>query len=461
MERWRSLTRSFSSATAKLILLVFAVQILLSGIALTYVYVATSRTVEAEERTIVTELSDDLLARYRTGGDAALAALIETRLAKDQGQIVALLIDGNGKIRAGNLSAWPATIGRSTNWRTMTLYRIGGSEPETIGVIAEPLSGEGRLLVGRVVDANVRLLRINVEVIVTALLAAVPLAFLLALLLGRFFNQRLRMLNTTAAAVAAGDLAQRAPRDGSEDPFDTLAGSVNAMLERIELLVGELRIVTDGIAHDMRSPLTRLKSVIEQARQKTGDEVAHAALESVSREADLLLAMLATALQIARVEAGVSNDRFITVDIETLLSDLVEVFGPLAEEQGVMLVDERRAEPVGKLLLHRDLVLQSLSNLVENALRYAEGTNVITVSAEPTAEGVSLIVADCGLGIPAARREEAKRRFVRLDPSRHQGGSGLGLALVDAVARLHNGGLVLEDNHPGLRAIMRLNGERN
>ncbi|MBX9731794.1 MAG: HAMP domain-containing histidine kinase [Sphingomonas sp.] len=436
--------------------MVFAVQILLSGIALTYVYVATSRTVEAEERAIVTELGDDLLTSYRAGGDAALAALIETRLAKDQGEVVALFIDRNGKIRAGNLSAWPATIGRSTGWRTMTLYRIGGSDPETIGVIAKSLSGQAKLLVGRVIDANVRLLRISIEVIVTALLAAVPLASLLAILLGRFFNQRLRMLNITAAAVAAGNLAQRAPRDGSEDPFDALAGSVNAMLERIELLVGELRIVTDGIAHDMRSPLTRLKAVIEQARQKTSDDAALAALEQVSREADLLLAMLATALQIARVEAGVSHDRFVTVDIETLLSDLVEVFGPSAEEQGVMLVDEKRAEPIGKLLLHRDLVLQSLSNLVENALRYAEGTRVITVSAEPTTEGVCLIVADNGLGIPADRREEAKHRFVRLDPSRHLGGSGLGLALVEAVARLHNGSLVLEDNHPGLRAIMRL-----
>lgn len=437
-------------------MLAFTAQILLSGIALAYVYAATSHKLEAEQRRLVSDLKDEFLAIHRIGGNAALAMVIKARLANGQGDVIALLVDSDGKIRAGNLSAWPATIARSASWRTLALYRVGGSTPETIGLIATPLAGREKLLVGQVVDANLRLLRISVEVIVTALLAAVPLAFLLAMLLGRFFNQRLLGLNTTAAAVAAGNLAQRAPRDGSGDPFDTLAGSVNAMLERIDVLVAELRIVTDGIAHDLRSPLTRLRSVIERARQTTRDEAALAALDRVSQEADLLLAMLATALQIARVEAGVSPDRFVMVNVETLLTDLVEVFGPLAEEQGITLTCTDMANPSVQLRLHRDLVQQSLSNLIENALRYATGTATVTLSFEHESGGARLIVADHGPGIPSARRDDAKRRFVRLDESRHLGGSGLGLALVDAVARLHHGSLILEDNQPGLRAIMRL-----
>ncbi len=456
MGRFGAIRQALNSVTARLILLSFSVQIILSGAALAYVYAATSRTLEAEERTVVSELRDDFLASYRTGGDSALSALIEARLAKDQGEVVALLIDRQGRVRAGNLSAWPATVGQSTGWRTIVLYRVDRAKPETLGVIATPLPGRGRLLVGRVVDANLGLLRINIEVIITALLAAVPLAFLLAIVLGRFLNRRLRAINSTAAAVAAGNLAQRVPRDGSGDPFDMLAASVNAMLERIQLLVSELRIVTDGIAHDLRSPLTRLRSVIERARQGTDNKTALAALDSVSREADLLLTMLTTALQITRVEAGVGHERFVAVDVELLLTDLAELYDPSAEEQGITLTYLAPVKPLGEIQLHRDLVLQSLSNLIENALRYADGTNIISLSAEPVPQGVRLIVADRGPGIPADRCEEAKHRFVRLDPSRHLGGSGLGLALVDAVARLHGGSLVLEDNQPGLRAVMQL-----
>ncbi len=443
------------SATTRLVALAFVLQVLISAIVLFYVYTATVREVERQERAVVVELRDDLVAGYRSGGTPELARLITARLAAAHGETVAALVDAQGRVLAGNLAAWPATVVAGDQWRAITLYRTGAERPEPMGVMAVNLADGSRLLAGRVVESNLRLVRINTGAIIAALLVAVPLALLLALLLGRIINSRLRAISATAAAVAGGDLSQRVLRDGSDDAFDTLARAVNAMLARVEALVGELRIVTDGLAHDLRSPLTRLKSTLERARSETDDPRALAALEVVGGEADQLLTMLGTALQISRAEAGIGRERFDDTDVDALIADIVEVFGPVAEDQGIALC-VAQGPPVGHARLHRDLVQQALSNLVENAIHYAVGATHITVSARSASETLVLTVADDGPGIPADRREEAKRRFARLDPSRHSAGSGLGLALVESVARLHDGRLELLDNGPGLRAEMTL-----
>ena len=452
----RRLRFGLGSATTRLVALVFGVQILLSGTVLFYVYAATAREVERQERAVVTELRDDLLAGFRSGGQPVLARLIRSRLAAAHGETIATLVDADGRVVAGNLAAWPATVTPASSWRIIALYRLGADHAERMGVIAAALPDGGKLLAGRVVETNLKLVRINSEAILAALLAAVPLALLMALLLGRIVNSRLHAVSATAAAVASGDLSQRVPRDGSGDAFDTLAGAVNTMLARVETLVGELRIITDGLAHDLRSPLTRLKSTLERARSEIADPGALAALESVSTEADQVLAMLGTALQISRAEAGIGRDMFVDTNVDALVDDVVEVYGPVAEDQGVSLSVAPRHGMVGLRPLHRDLVQLALGNLVENALKYAEGATAITLAAEMAGDSLVLTVADNGPGIPADRREEAKQRFARLDPSRHIAGSGLGLALVEAVARLHGGTLVLADNTPGLRVVLTL-----
>ncbi len=435
--------------------LVFGLQILLSGLLLAYVYAATTRAVAQQQRGIVAELRNDLLAGFQSGGERGLSQLIAARLdATDAHDIVALLVHADRRVIAGNLAAWPGNVANDDHWHTLTLMRTGGDRPERMEVIATALPQGAHLLTGRVLEENLRLTSINAEAIVAALLIALPLALLMAVLLGRIINTRLRSVTTTAAAVASGDLSQRVPRDGSNDAFDALAAAVNTMLARVEALVGELRIVTDGLAHDLRSPLTRLKSTLERARDETADSGAMAALDSVATEADQVLAMLGMALQISRAEAGIGRDRFVATDVDALIGDLIEVFGPVAEDAGITL--RRGGERVGTITLHRELVQQALVNLVENALHYAEGATRITVSAARSNNRLSLTVADDGPGIAADRREEAKRRFSRLDPSRHSAGSGLGLALVEAVARLHGGSLALWDNGPGLRAVMML-----
>jgi signal transduction histidine kinase len=252
--------------------------------------------------------------------------------------------------------------------------------------------------------------------------------------------------------VGAGDLSRRVEVGEGDDAFARLGRGFNGMLDKIEALVTELRLVTDGLAHDLRSPITRLQTVIERASVDARDSDTRAALDSARNEAENLQAMLTAALQISRAEAGIGRDRFVPVDLATVLDDLVEIYGPLAEEGGFALTAEA---PEGVILpIHRELLGQALGNLVENALRHAEGGSKIRLGVARERDDIVISVADDGPGIPPERRGDALRRFGRLDPARHTSGFGLGLSLVDAAARLHGGRVELADGQPGL--IVRL-----
>jgi signal transduction histidine kinase len=443
MPRW------IRSTTTRLVALVFLLQLAATAGILFYVHQASVRALEGEQKALVSELRNDLLADYREGGEADLSRLIDARLDSVRTDIpVILLMSAKGKVMAGNLAAWPTVIPYHTDWRTLDLYRMAGTRAEHIGLMTSTLPGGAHLLTGHVIEGNLTLTRINEKAMIAAFLIAVPFTLLIALLVGRMINRRVRGIAATAEAVGQGNFSHRVPMDGSGDAFDALGHGVNAMLDRIEALIGELRIVTDGLAHDLRSPITRLKSVVERACVEVKDPVALTALEGVSTEAETLLAMLTTALQISRAEAGIGRDRFVSVDVKALLDDLAEVYGPVAEDHGFALSVHA---PEGlNATLHRELISQALGNLIENALKYAEGGKSIVLAAKTEGGHLTLSVADDGPGIPAERTDEATRRFGRLDPARHIAGSGLGLSLVEAVARLHGGEVELEDNAPGL-----------
>lgn len=437
------------STTARFVILLALAQLLATSGVLYFLRTATSQALESEQQAGVRELRDSLLAEYQHGGRAKLVQAIDDRLDFSHGGVaVILLIGKDGKVVAGNLDAWPPTIDENADWKVLNLYRRRSRQPETMGFTASPLPDGSHLLSGRVIEGGVKLRRINDSGIIAALALALPLSLLLAAVLGRIIDRRIAGIADTAQAVSLGDLSQRVATRGSDDSFDRLAGGINAMLERIEQLVAELRMVTDGLAHDLRSPVTRLLSVIERTAADTGDPDCQAALEKVSVEARALLGMLTTALQISRADAGIGRERFALLDIRGLLDDMVEIYGPLAEDYGISLICKA---PAGvKVTLHRELVSQAIGNLIENALNYATGASRIEIAAELHGRTLVLSVADDGPGIAPDQRALALRRFGRLDPSRHVAGSGLGLSLVEATAKLHGGTVELCDNAPGL-----------
>lgn len=449
---WHALTRS---TIARFIILIFLSQLTLTGGVLLFVRQSSEEALLSEQQALVGELRDELLAGYREGGEARLVEQIHARFTAAGPQVPVILLTGrDGRVTAGNLGAWPTIVPRSTDWQAIVLYRINSVRPEPMGVIATALPNGDHLLTGHVIEGSVRLRAVNREAMLAALAMAVPLALLLAIFLGRTINARVRNIADAAEAVGAGDLSHRVRQDGSGDSFDALGHGVNAMLDRIEALVAELRIVTDGLAHDLRSPITRLKLTLERAIVETRDPAASSALQTVSAEAETLLGMLSMALQIGRAEAGIGRDRFTSVDVATLLGDLVEIYGPVAEEQGIAL---SCTAPAGlTVTLHRQLLSQALGNLVENALKYADGGTRVALCASADADNVVFCVADDGPGIRPDRRAEALAKFGRLDPARNIAGSGLGLSLVEAVARLHGGTIELGDNAPGLKVTVTI-----
>jgi signal transduction histidine kinase len=442
------------SSTSRFFVLVFVIQLIAGTSLLLFVRHIIADELERTSRTLVSELHDDLVADYKQEGLAGLRRLIAARLSGVRSRDAAVLLDDPvGNHLAGNIEDWPPPIPFDSGWQVVTLYRVGRDRPEPMGIIASRLPDGTHLLVGHVVEGDLRVRRLTGEAMIAALLLAVPLALLGAVVATRVITSRVERIAETARRVGMGDLSLRVPHEaGDRDAFADLAAAINLMLGRIEALVAELRVVTDSLAHDLRSPLTRLSATIERAGRETSDETALAALERVGLEADTLLAMLSTALQISRAEAGIGRDRFLPTDLGRTIEDLVEVYGPLAEERGFTLTAEGRAEGV----VHRELIGQALANLVDNAMKYGRPGGTIRLSVHETTDAVILGVDDDGPGIAEPDRTEALRRFGRLDPARSVSGAGLGLALAAAVARLHGGEIALGDNAPGLSVRLTL-----
>jgi signal transduction histidine kinase len=257
----------------------------------------------------------------------------------------------------------------------------------------------------------------------------------------------------------SGNLSERVPITRRNDEFDGLATNLNAMLDRIEQLLQGLKEVTDNVAHDLKTPLTRLRNQAEAAlRPGASDMTREQALETTIAESDRLIRTFNALLMIARAEAGAPSGAFAEVDVSAVVTDLAELYGPVAEDEGIAV--ETAIAPSVRLKGNRELIGQAMVNLLENALKYAKpeqgGQGRITISLREERGRVLIEVADNGPGIAEEDRLRVVERFVRLEKSRSEPGSGLGLSLVDAVARLHGGSFRLADNAPGARAIIDL-----
>lgn len=448
----------FRNATSRLVAAHLGLVLLATGLILAGIYWRAGGVIDAEQRAVVESELRALADAYSSGGRSALAWAIDRRLEEgSERNAVFLLTDAEGKHLAGNLAAWPPTVPAGSGWVTLDLYRVDAREPTPISALTVALPRGEQLLVGRDVAARVAFDRTLWRALLAALLAMAGLALVTGWLLSRLVLRRIDAISADAGAIVAGALDRRIALTGSGDEFDRLADTLNAMLDRIELLVGDLRSLTDGLAHDLRRPIGRLVRHVEAVRAPGLDEAGRESrIEQALAEAETVLAMSSALIGISRVEAGIGIDQFEPVDLSRLAADVTELFEAAAEDRGLHLAVEAPPGPGPVVSGHGQLLAQALSNLVDNALSFAPAGSTVTVGiGAGVGTGPRLWVADHGPGIPPEARDSVTERFVRLDPSRGGDGSGLGLALVAAVARLHGATLALGDNAPGLRAELR------
>ncbi|KQM27467.1 histidine kinase [Sphingomonas sp. Leaf11] len=442
--------RRSRSATLRFAVLVFALQIAGSAVVLLTVRTITEHRLTASATDQAARLRATLLEGWASGGVDALARAAETRLDRsDRPQSVVLVIRRDGRVMAGNVAAWPPNVAIGPPV-TVEIFRVARNQPEAMRVIGTVLPDGTRLLTGHVIEGELAFVGAMEVAMVAAMIVALLLAGLAGWAAAKLIAARLGRTAQTVAAVTAGDLDRRVALDGGSDAFEALGRSVNAMLDRIAMLVGELKLATDGLAHDLRSPLTRLRATLERALAAAESEEGRVAVLRAMEEGDRLLGMLDTALRITRAEAGIGREAFQPVDLSALVADVADMFEPLAEDRGLAIVVAEA--PAITVPANREMIGQAVANMVDNALKYGAGT--IRMGVVEADGAVTITVADDGPGIPADRRGDALRRFGRLDAARTESGAGLGLSLVAAVAHLHGGTLELGDNTPGLAARM-------
>lgn len=441
-----------ASSTLRLALLHVLLLALSMALLLGFVYWSTAgymaRQIDATIHADIRRLAE----QYRRHGLSGLTAAIRARLRQDPaGATLYLLARDRGQAVIGNLDRWPDVELQPSGWinfrlRDSTLERSARAR-------VFRLHGELRLLVGRDVRELEALRALMLDALWSGLALTAALALLGGWLISTTVVRRLEAINQVSGEIMDGDLSRRVPIDGSGDDFDQLAGNLNAMLARIEQLMSSVREVSDNIAHDLRTPLTRLRTRLEALVGEPLPASARAAAEQAVTDAEELLATFNALLRIARIESGSRRAAFARLNLAAVARDLAEFYEPLAAERERSLV----AQAPACLWINgdRDLLFQAGANLLENAIKYTPPGGQIQISARLDDE-VCLEVADSGPGIPAAWRDKVCERFFRLDDSRSSPGSGLGLSLVRAVAQLHGARLELADHRPGLRVILHL-----
>jgi hypothetical protein len=452
-----ALGKVFRTTAFKLTLVYLVVFALFAAFLLGYFAFNTRRLINEQIVQTVNAEVTGLLEQYDAGGLRSLVIAVENR-SRQPGSSLYLLTTHTGEGLAGNVGSLPPGFLDNTGW-TETVYRriddSDGVEHRALVRIMQLPAGF-RLLVGRDLEERERLRRVVGAAARWSLAIVVVLGILGGIFVTRRVLKRIDAMTATTQSIMAGNLSGRLPIAGTGDELDRLASNLNAMLERIEALMHGLKEVSDNIAHDLKTPLTRLRNRCEEALRISKDEAGYrAALEATIEESDGLIRTFNALLMIARAESGQAREGMIEFDAADVARDVVDLYEPLAEERGLTLVvDAPAAVPMRG---NRELIGQALANIVDNAIKYAGGDSAskeIVVRAAGEHDRVILEVADRGGGIAEADRGRAVERFVRLEQSRSQPGSGLGLSLAAAVARLHGGSLRLEDNAPGLRAVI-------
>lgn len=457
------LLRTSTFKLAALYLVLFALSV---GAILGYIYYSTVVLLERQTDDTIRAEVQALADQYFQRGLGGVLQTVRNRSMSESGSVY-LLTNANRVRIAGNLDNLPDAAeetedpaSQDGNWIEFpySVTREGSEETHRARAYHAELAAGFELVVGRDVEELRQFRTIIRNTLFWSLGMTVFLGLGGGLLMSRNFLHRVDSITEASRAIMAGDLTGRMPVRGSGDELDRLAVSLNQMLGQIERLMAGMKEVTSNVAHDLRTPLTRLKARVEAALRSNDENEHREALNRTIEESDRLLQTFNALLSIARAESGQSREGLLPLDVKPIIDDVAELYQPLVEEQGGTM----EIETWGRLEVRADrqLLAQAISNLIDNAMKYgsvdADTPPEIRLEGRVVDGEVHISVADRGPGIPAADRERVVQRFVRLDTSRSREGNGLGLSLVSGVMTLHGGKLVLEDNAPGLKITLVL-----
>jgi signal transduction histidine kinase len=433
---------------------VYALLLAVSGTALAvFLWWATAGLLDRQTEAAINADALGLSERWADGGLPGLVVTIEDRLAQNiDDDAIYLLADPDMKRIAGNLQSWPPSVTQAGPLYELPIMRAGMKS--LANVQRYELPGGYHLLIGRDVQVRAQLRKMLTDALLWAGIVVILMATAGALVIRSLFRRTLANISATSIAIAGGDFAQRVRLTGRGDEFDQVAEVINDMLDRIGRLMDGVRQVSNAIAHDLRTPITRARTRLEDAalHAECADDL-RAAIERATLDLDGIVAVFQALLRIAEIEAGSRRSSFARLDLVPLLAEVADLYGAVAEERGIVL----RLETPDAAPAYGDnaMLQQAIANLVDNAVKFSPDGGTVRLTASVSTM-IIIAVEDQGPGIPLADREKATDRFYRGESARSTPGSGLGLSLVLAVAQLHGGTLRLEDSRPGLRAVLSL-----
>jgi signal transduction histidine kinase len=450
------LAKTLKSSTFRLALIAIGTFGMIASAIFSYVYLSTSSYVRSRsDRAIVTDYLS-LQTMYERSGRNGLVALIEQRIAdRSFAGNVYLLADPSLKPLAGNLNGWPPLVMAAKGWTEFRAPEPPGDAANRplLRAMLETFPGGDRLLVGR----DIGDLDSFTDQMKLAVISSVALIFVVAvvasILVTRRTVGRIEQINATSRAIMQSGLDKRIPLRGSHDEWDRVAENLNLMLDRIETLMGEVKQVSDNVAHDLRTPLTRMRGRLEKAYHGQRDSADDQSLiGDTIADLDAVLRIFSSLTRIAQIEAQERKGAFRTVNLVEIAGEVVELYDAAAEQDGTRLTIV--GDPEVLVTGDRDLIFDAIANLVDNAIKHGRAGGHVVV-ANQTIDGRPVVsIADDGPGIPRDQYEHVFKRFYRLQQSRYTPGNGLGLSLVAAVARLHGAQIEMLENSPGLKLML-------
>ncbi len=447
--------------TAFRLIVIYLLVIIMASVAVgAYVAWKTNTLMTRQLIETITAEVNGLAEQYRLGGSSQLAEAINQR-ARRPGNNIYFFGAHQGQKIAGNINRIPAELIKSSGSARFQYVWQQDENRVTRHAVGLPfhVSGNLVLVVGRDIQDQLDFTAATRQMFFIGLASLALFGIGAGLWVSRNLLNRINTITATSKSIMAGDLSERIPMNGSDDELDRLSANLNNMLARIETLMISLRQVTDNIAHDLKTPINRIRISAEEALLDTSDEDAQIqALHSNIEEADNLIQTFNAILKIARLEAGAERENKDKVDLSQVISEVAELYEPLIDDANMQLIMNKN-EPV-TILADRQLISQAISNLVDNAIKYSNTPNAkekdktIELTVERIGNLAKVIIADKGEGIPKEKRKSVFNRFVRLEDSRSKPGTGLGLAMVRAIVKAYGGKIKLEDNHPGLKVMI-------